>query len=248
MQRHTDLVAHERLLCFNPHPIIRPDAAWLKSLISHSSPSFNPHPIIRPDAAMSGRWMRICVHVSILIRSSDRMQQQRTVKRGLSRPEFQSSSDHQTGCSPTSSVLSVVQDWFQSSSDHQTGCSVTNGVGQSAPTQFQSSSDHQTGCSFKASMDQRSPNEFQSSSDHQTGCSATGKIELMFSTVNVSILIRSSDRMQHPWAPAIQSRIRRFNPHPIIRPDAASRPGIHTALPCGFNPHPIIRPDAACIR
>ncbi len=133
--------------------------------------------------------------VSILIRSSDRMQRCPRVVITRSR-KFQSSSDHQTGCSSSWVVHFSFHHMFQSSSDHQTGCSRFSGHRSPVPLRFQSSSDHQTGCSIP---------RHRISGDDQI----------------VSILIRSSDRMQRwQWiAPA--GNMRRFNPHPIIRPDAA---------------------------
>ena len=59
---------------------------------------------------------------------------------------------------------------------------------------------------------------------------------------DVSILIRSFDRvLQQGILPPGPKRCS-FNPHPAFRPDATK--GSLIAISIGFNPHPVFRPDA----
>ncbi len=157
--------------------------------------------------------------VSILIRSSDRMQPQQIATDLRALPRFNPHPIIRPDAAVGSPHVSVSAPLFQSSSDHQTGCSRRSIRSWGLTQQFQSSSDHQTGCSPRLPACVQPPQRF-----------------------NPHPIIRPDAACTRQTA---QGSAQRFNPHPIIRPDAAI--AYHAARSgfASFNPHPIIRPDAA---
>ena len=83
---------------------------------------FNPHPVVGPDATRSSVSTLLGLMVSILTRSSDRMQLGLPVPAAML-PMFQSSPGRRTGCNSSSRATLMGDPFvFQSSPGHLTGC------------------------------------------------------------------------------------------------------------------------------
>ena len=255
---------------------------------------FNPHPVAGPDATIRPGPPPQHIHVSILIRSPDRMQHYAFQLPVGFVMVFQSSSGRRTGCNPDWMEGHIVIPRFQSSSGRRTGCNVRGPVAVGGEViVFQSSSGRRTGCNpdwmeghiviprFQSSSGRRTgcnpedgktmcrPHLFQSSSGRRTGCNQ-GWDRFYSPLTQVSILIRSPDRMQPIRPPRQWLSPECFNPHPVAGPDATSTPRASTIFPLlvsilirspdrmqpgdhrrhagqrsgRFNPHPVAGPDA----
>ena len=211
---------------------------WLGARPGTSCSCFNPHPVVGPDATSPKVGSVTGTEVSILTRSSDRMQRSRDgmfqsspgrlTGCNASHPRFQSSPGRLTGCnSPAGAFVAAVapimvfqsspgrltgcnvgtrrvathRNEFQSSPGRLTGCSMGPGR-SSSNSEFQSSPGRLTGCNPSPAQSLPSRAMFQSSPGRLTGCNSRDQsVALLHSSGagRVSILTRSSDRMQLPF-------------------------------------------------